>query len=204
MALFSDNDPTVSWVRRLATRQSRVAAQLVRALALRLKKNNTCPLTPVHIPGSQNRMTDIPSRSFGSVAEWHCKTHQDLLTLFNSTFPLPGQASWTVFQLNSDLVMRVISVLRMRPTTLAEWRRLPKIGVHIGTIGPPMSNLWDWTLTFRECPTPIESGSSSDLQLGCNKDATVEDAASRLARSLARSQPLARRSRWPVSEIQQR
>jgi hypothetical protein len=35
VALFSDNDPTVSWVRRMATRNSRVAAQLIRALALR-------------------------------------------------------------------------------------------------------------------------------------------------------------------------
>jgi len=100
--------------------------------------------------------------------------------------------------------MHVISVLRTQDIGLEEWRRLPKIGVHIGTIGPPMSNLWDWTLTFRECPTPTESGSSPVLRLGCDKDATVEDAASRLAQSLARSQPLARRSRWPVSEIQQR
>ena len=33
-ALFSDNDPTVRWVQRMASRQSEVAAQLLRALAL--------------------------------------------------------------------------------------------------------------------------------------------------------------------------
>ena len=185
----------------MATKKSRVAAQLVRALALRLKKNETCPLTPVHIPGKQNSMTDIPSRSFGSVAEWHCRTNGELLTLFNKLFPLPGQASWTVFQFNSALATRVISVLRTRPSTLAEWRRLPKIGRHIGTIGPPMSGLWDWTLTYRGLNTSIGSGSSQDSPRECDRVATDEDVAYRLARSLALSQPLARRSRWPVSSI---
>ncbi len=141
VALFSDNDPTVSWVRQLASRHSQVAAQLVRSLALWVKMNNACPLTPVHIPGEQNIMTDIPSGSFGSRPEWHCHEEEELLTLFNSSIPLPLQGTWTIFQLNSELVMRVISVLRMKRITLAEWRRLPKIGRHIGTIGKPMSNL---------------------------------------------------------------
>ena len=204
VALFSDNDPTVSWVRRMASRHLRVAAQLLRELAMRLKQSDTCPLTQVHIPGKQNQMTDIPSCAFGSVAEWHCKTHDELLTLFNSKFPLPGQASWTVFQISSELATRVISVLLMRPTTLAEWRRLPKSGKHIGSIGKPMSGLWEWTLTFRECPTSTESGSLQDSWRGCDRGVTVEDAASRLAQSLALSRPLARRSLWPVSGTQQR
>ena len=101
VAVFSDNDPTVSWVKRLASRHSVVAAQLVRAMAMWMKHRGACPITPVHIPGVENSMTDIPSRSFGSVAEWYCKTDNDLLTLFNARFPLPGQASWTVFQLTS-------------------------------------------------------------------------------------------------------
>jgi len=84
VALFSDNDPTVSWVKRLASRHLRVAAQLVRALAMRMKLNGACPITPVHIPGDENAMTDIPSWSFGSVAQWFCQTDDDVLTLFNS------------------------------------------------------------------------------------------------------------------------
>ncbi len=202
VALFSDNDPTVSWVKRMASRHSRVAALLLRALALRLHQHHACPLTPIHIPGKQNSMTDIPSRSFGSVPEWHCKTNDDLLTLFNRTFPLPGQGSWTVFQLSSELATRVISVLRMKRTTLEEWRRLPKIGAHIGTIGPPMSNLWEWTLIYRGSRTRTECESSPGLRRECDRGATDEDAAYRLAQSLALSRPLARRSRWPVSGTQ--
>lgn len=204
VALFSDNDPTVSWVRRMASRHSRVAAQLLRALALRLKRSETCPLTPVHIPGKQNQMTDIPSRSFGSVAEWHCKTDDDLLTLFNTRFPLPGQGSWRVFQINSAVATKVISVLLMQPTTLAEWRRLPKSGKLIGSAGKPMSGLWDWTLTFRGSHMSTGSESSQDSRPECGRGASVGDAASRLAQSLALSQPLARRSRWPVNATRQK
>jgi len=65
VALFSDNQPTVSWVRRMASKSSVVAGQLIRALALRLKVKGASPLTPLHISGVQNAMTDIPSRSFG-------------------------------------------------------------------------------------------------------------------------------------------
>jgi len=82
VALFRDNSPTVGWVRRLATRGSMVSAHLIKALALalRLKLNGTRPITPLHIAGEENSMTDIPSRSFVSKPKWHCKSHTDLLT----------------------------------------------------------------------------------------------------------------------------
>jgi hypothetical protein len=66
IALFSDNSPTVSWVRRLAAKGSLVAGELLRALALRMKQKQVSPLTTLHIAGHKNAMTDIPSRSFGS------------------------------------------------------------------------------------------------------------------------------------------
>jgi hypothetical protein len=51
------------------------------------------PAAPVHIPGMENALTDIPLQSFGSAKEWECKTDNDLLTVFNQKFPLPHQAS---------------------------------------------------------------------------------------------------------------
>jgi hypothetical protein len=100
-------------VRHLETHGSMVSAHLIRALALRLKLNGTCPITPLHITGEENHMTDIPSRSFGSEPKWHCKSHTDLLTLFNNLFPRPSQNSWTVFQISYVVGMRVTSVLQM-------------------------------------------------------------------------------------------
>ncbi len=57
VALFSDNSRTVGWARRLATRGSLVSAHLIRALALRLKLNGTCPITPLHI-ASEEKLYD--------------------------------------------------------------------------------------------------------------------------------------------------
>jgi hypothetical protein len=193
VALFSDNLPTV---------KSRVAAQLVRALAFRINLKQACPLTPVHIPGTKNALTDITLCSFGSVPEWHCCLDDALLTLFNETFPLPEQASWTCFQFNTNVTTRVISVLRMKGITLAEWQRLPKICRHIRTIGRHMSGLWDWTLIYRGCSTRQEFVSSLDLQRGSGTDTMDGDSKLQLARSLALSQPLARRSCWPVETTQ--
>ncbi len=114
VALFSNNTPTVSWVTRLALRHSTVAAQLIAALALHLKSHQCCPLLPLHIKGDANALTNIPSQSFGSIPSWHFQTNNDLQKKINSTFPLPEQNSWTVFQLHPDVAMKVISVLQMQ------------------------------------------------------------------------------------------
>ena len=198
VALFSDNSPTVHWVERLASRHSKVAMQLIRALALRLKTQRASPLTPLHIAGSQNAITDIPSRSFGSIPKWHCPTDAHLLTLFNTLFPLPLQASWNVFQISSSISTKVISILRTKDFSMDEWRRLPPIGKSIGTIGAPMCNLWEWTLTYRTVATQQRPAHFQDLQHESEPDTTAEIAKWQLRQSLALSQPLVRRSLWPL------
>ena len=60
LALFSENPPTIGWLKLFAARGSLVAMQLVQALTLRLKKAGASPFTPLHISGIENAMTDIP------------------------------------------------------------------------------------------------------------------------------------------------
>ena len=201
VALFSDNSPTVSWVDRLAARSSNVAMQLLRTLALRLQLTRTSPLTSLHIPGHQNAITDIPSRSFGSVSKWKCDSDDDLRSLFNATFPLPLQASWNVYRIAPALCMRVISTLRMRPFTTDEWRRLPPRGSFGGPLGSPISALWDWTLIYRVSSIHSKSEHSQDLQDEYEQDIMAEAAKFQLRQSLARSQPLVRRLPWPAETI---
>jgi hypothetical protein len=122
VALFSNNSPTISWVHRMASCSSLVAEQLIRVLALCFNLQKICPITTLHIAGNQNQMTDIPSRSFGSKSKWHFKTDENVLTFFNSHFPLPTQNSWSVYQPTSAIATRVISVLRMKHFTLEDWR----------------------------------------------------------------------------------
>ena len=204
VALFSDNSPTVHWVQRLAAKHSTIAMQLVRALALRLQLAKASPLTPMHISGVNNSLTDIPSRSFGSNPDWYCKTDTQLLTLFNSTFPLPQQGSWTVFHLSSAIAMRVISILRMRAFTAAEWRRLPKKGRLTGSVGSPMSSLWEWTHTFNKPRTDTEFVPCLDLPHESELECMVASGRLKLEQSLALSRPLARRSPWTAESIQQK
>ena len=59
VALFSENNPTVGWVKRLAGRGLLVEIELVRALELRLNKSGASPLMPLHISGEENAKTDI-------------------------------------------------------------------------------------------------------------------------------------------------
>jgi len=49
IALFGDNIASISWTKKLASKQSHVAEQLVQALALRLKAKKACPLITTHI-----------------------------------------------------------------------------------------------------------------------------------------------------------
>ena len=204
VALFSDNSPTVHWVQRMAAKHSEIAMQLVRALALRLQLAQASPLTPMHIAGVNNSLTDIPSRSFGSEAAWHCTTDAKLLTLFNSTFPLPSQASWSIYHLSSGIATKVISILRMKAFTANEWRRLPKKGGYYGTVGSPMSTLWDWTHTFDKRPTTTAYVPCLDLPPAYEAVSMAEASRSELDRSLALSRPLARRFPWPEESTQQK
>ncbi len=121
-ALFGDNPPSIGWVARLGLKQLSVAENLIQALALRLKVQQACPLTPIHIEGNRNAISDVPSRSFGSNPSWTCSTHTELLTLFTSLFPLPHKKSWIVFNLSCAMVTRVISILRTKPFKMADWR----------------------------------------------------------------------------------
>ena len=148
ITLLNDNSPSISWTTKLASKRSRVAEHLIQALALRVKQQKACPFTSMHVAGKSMAIADIPSRSFGSNPSWHCKSDDDLLTLFNSIFPLPLQQSWTVFHLDYRTAMRVISALRMKPFVLDEWRRLPLPGRLVGKIGQPTSHLWDSIRTY--------------------------------------------------------
>ncbi len=198
VALFSDNSPTVSWVQCMASCSSLVAKQLIRVLTLRFNLQKVCPITTLHIVGDQNAMTDIPLRSFGSKPKWHFKSDIDLLTFFNATFPLPQKNSGTVCQPTSAIAMRMISILRMKPFTLDDWRRLPTVGKSIGTIGNNTRRLREWTLTYRMPLSKSEFNSSQGLQHKSAQDSMARETKSRIVQSVARLRPLARRSLWPA------
>ncbi len=197
IALFGDNFPLIGWVAHLGSRCSRVAENLIQALALRLKLQRACPLTPIHIAGERNAIPDVPSCLFGSNPAWRCDTDNDLLTLFNSLFPIPTQHSLTLYHLNCELVTHVISILRTQPFKLDEWRRLPRIGRHVGKIGAHTSNQWGWIRTLTVHRSRRGSDASRGLPNGCKPGSSDTDDKSKVLQYHKLSQPLARQSRWP-------
>jgi hypothetical protein len=158
-------------------------------------------MLPTNVPthqGKENAITDIPSCSFGTEPKWHFKSNTELCTFFNSHFRLPNQTSWNVLQIQSDVTMRVISILQTKHFLLDKWRQLPKLGSITGPIGPNMSHLWDLTLTYRTHHLHGKSEHSQDLPPEHDKKHTARDAKSNLAQSLAMSRPLVRCFPWLV------
>ena len=198
VGLLNDNSPTISWLQRMNSRHSKTAAAILRVLAMRLRLAKASPIIPMHIPGVENAISDIPSRSFGKKVEWHCNTDSEFLTLFNQKFPLPSQNSWTVYQIPKRLSMRVISILLTQASEPHEWSRLQKTKTNTLTRGVPMHSLWEWTLTCRSSTpsTSSKSEQSQDSQLESRQATTVTAAKLALHQSIRLSQPLARRFPW--------
>ena len=199
IALFSDNSPTVSWVNRLASRNSQVADQLVRALALRLKTKGVSPLSTLHIAGKKNEMTDIPSRSFGSEKKWLCpvdKTESALFEMYNSHFPLPNQNSWTVFRPSQKIMSLIFSALRTEVLDMDAWRRLPKPGRHIGKSGFATAKLFEWTVACRGSHSRTDATQHSRSPQPSGQGDSPAEVRSELERCRRRSRPLTRRLPW--------
>ena len=182
----------------MACRSSLVAEQLIRVLALRTNLQKICPITTLHIAGDQNSMTDISSRSFGSEHRWHFKSEHDLLTFFNCNFTLPSQNLWTVCQPTSAIATCMISILRMTPFTLDDWRRLqlPVAGKNIGITGKSTP-----LLCFRVPNSKSGSDSYPVLQHESKQAIMVMENKLKIAQSVAQLRPLGRQSRWPVTSI---
>jgi hypothetical protein len=204
ITLLNDNSPSIGWTTKLASKSSMVAEHLIQALALRVKQHKACPFTTMHVAGKSMAIADIPSRSFGSNPAWHCKSDDDLLTLFNFTFPLPSQQSWTVFHLDYRIVTRVISALRMKPFVLDDWRRLPSPGKLVGEIGQPTSHLWDSIRIYNRQLSNKEFADSQDSPTASAQDIMDEDDRYRLRQLQAQSRPLDRRYPWPSATTQQK
>ena len=159
VGVCSDNSPTVAWATRWASRKSMAANRLLRVLATRLRVRRASPLVTKHIAGDRNTLSDIPSRSFGYKKEWHFVNDMDFLTFFNATFPLPNKNSWTGFRLTNAVAMKVTSELLTRGSSMAEWRRLPKLGRKYGKNGKSTAEISESLSTWTAAPSALLQGS---------------------------------------------
>jgi hypothetical protein len=157
VGMCSDNSPTVAWQTRGASKQSDVANRLLRILAIRMRVKRASPLVTKHLAGERNHLGDMPSRSFGYNAKWHCERDIEFLALFNQTFPLPAQNSWTGFQIDPRVSRKCISELLTGGSPMEEWRQLPTLGSEYGQSGRPSARITEcvraWTgKTLKQSP----------------------------------------------------
>ena len=111
-AAWCDNTSTVSWARRLSCKRSLVGQRLLRALVIRHVATRSSPLAPWSIAGANNQMADLASRSFRKGGKGNfLLTDSQLLTKFNSQFPLTQEASWQLHHLPNKLCSLVFSEL---------------------------------------------------------------------------------------------
>jgi hypothetical protein len=148
VGLCSDNSPTVAWQMRGASKRSAVANRLLRVLAVRMRRCRASPLVTRHLAGRRNHLGDMPSRSFGYKKEWHFEDDKKILTYFNNMFPLPQQNSWTGFRLKNAVAMKVTRELLTQGSSMAEWRRLPRLGEKYGKTGKPTADITECLRTW--------------------------------------------------------
>jgi hypothetical protein len=192
---FCDNTSAVAWAHKLRTSKLTVAARLLRIISLRLHARRASSLLPMNIAGEDNDMADVVSRSFqgGKFFE----NNSDIVTYFNSHFPLPKPSSWREFQIPPRLVSLVTSSLRGKQLPMESFLRPPEIGKNIGATGVT-------TVQCSRSATPsslmsLHSAGTSSLVpslQGSGQALSVEGIKSKFKVSRMRSRPSARPSCW--------
>ncbi len=199
-AAWCDNTSTVSWARKLSCKRSKVGQRLLRALAIRHVATKSSPLAPWNIAGANNQMADLASRSFkadGRGKGNYALTDDELLTKFNSDFPLSQEASWNMHHLSSKICSLVFSELRQQQQPMGSWLRLPTLGKTTGTNGLPLSNvLATMTPSCPTSPQPNASTLSKPMPIGYETEMEDERIRLVLKEFNKRWQPLPRPTTW--------
>jgi hypothetical protein len=115
ISIWCDNLPAVAWMYKFRTSTSLVAAQILRALAVRLYTNRSALLSLKHISGIYNTIANVSSRR-------HSLDNAKFLIDFSALFPPPQDESWTLFLLRNKVTSKVCSELLNQQSTLKSWR----------------------------------------------------------------------------------
>jgi hypothetical protein len=136
--IFSDNKPSVAWVRKMNPRSKRpIAHYLLRGLAMRQRETQETLPEVLSVKGTLNTLADVasrrvvvtstPQRSFMNQPSTGADDSRDnlFLTLFNSRFPLLQHSSWKFVNPGPEMLSKVISTLRGKRLTMRQWTTLP-------------------------------------------------------------------------------
>lgn len=172
---FSDNTPAVAWVSKMHTKaESDISYNLLRGIAMRQRTTESVMPEVRHVEQQFNVPADLASRRIASV---HGDAYMNapstglsnakdcyFLSYFNSRFPLSQKLSWRLVHPTPELLSKVISTLRGRPSNLQQWTTKPER--RAGHIGQPTAQPCPSIPTCAECPSRASNGSSWHLPPG--------------------------------------
>jgi hypothetical protein len=153
---WSDNSPTVGWVKRMASRAlSRCPARLLRWLALLQRFYRKAPFDVIHVEGKLNELGDVPSRSYPPETKGFPDTTEGdalFLVYFANRFPLPPQlGSWRFVRPRTEVCSAVNMLVRGRTDTVT--RTITDSGLSGVSLPETLAN----TLTSETCRDPVST-----------------------------------------------
>ena len=139
-------------------------------------------------------MADVSSRAFKDGKFF--KASSNLVSFFNSHFPLPKNLSWKEHTLHTDISSRIIACLRGRLLPLAQLQRLPATGKNTGEHGNNMPQNAEWTPTWSHAQPNSKKPSYVPLLHGSGRVQLEGGVRSVFKESLTPWQPSPRPSNW--------
>ena len=165
---------------KLSSQKLAVAAQLVRALALRQRMTRSSPLLTVSIAGKLNILADVASRSFRKcdIASY-ALNDDEFFRLFSQHYPAPQGATWKMVELPKSWITLVIDTILGHSSTLDAWTRTMRPERNTGKHGVNTPKEWDSVPSSMAPATTPTKRSWGSLQ-GSGEATTVEGALSGL------------------------
>jgi hypothetical protein len=126
LGMLCDNTPTVSWIKKMASKSSTpMAGRLLCGLAFMLYCHRAGSLTTIYILGPQNIMADIASHPSKALTFFHVTTSvlsdHDFLLSFNVAVPLLDQQAWGLAQVSHWLKSNIFETLHGKCLDLLLW-----------------------------------------------------------------------------------
>ncbi len=199
LGTLCDNMPTVSWIKKMASKSSTpMAGRLSRGLAFVFYCHRAGCLTTIYAPGPQNIMADIAFIPSKALTFFHATTpvlsDHDFLLLFNVAFPLSDQQAWGLAQVPHWMKSNVFEMLHGKRLDLQLWMGLNRNGT--GVCGRCIATSTRLTAKAHHSPHVTSKTCSSPLLLPCGKVSTASDVRSRFSQSQLLSGPLPKDTFW--------
>jgi hypothetical protein len=199
LGMLCDNTPTVSWIKKMASKSSTpMAKRLLCGLAFMLYCHHASRLTTIQVPGPQNIMADIASRPSKALTFFRATTpvlsDHDFLSSFNVLFPLPDQQAWGLAQVPHWLKSNVFKTLRGKQLDLQLWMGPNRNGT--GGRGRYIAASTRSTAKARHSPHITSKTCSSPLLMPCRKVSMALNVRSRFSQSQLLSGPLPKDRFW--------